>query len=88
MTRCPDVTANPDFCDVCEGWGHRCTAWRRTHPTRIAEVERVYHSGYDPTHFYTSTAAAQAGEYTTAQRRKEQTRKEHDGHVETQTTRR
>lgn len=70
MSRCPDSTANPDYCDTCHGWGHLCSAWRRTHKAEVAKVAAVYASGYDPTRFYTSTAAAQAGELATAAQRK------------------
>lgn len=69
MPKCPDPTADPDHCAVCEGWGHRCSAFREAQPERVAEVEAVYMSGWDPTRFYPSVEAAIAGERATAARR-------------------
>lgn len=72
MKRCPDENNNPDDCHVCHGWGHLCTAWRRTHPQQLAKVQAVFESGWDPTRFYHSIADAQAGEQATAQGRKKE----------------
>lgn len=39
MIKCPDPTANPDYCALCLGWGHKCSEWLRTHsPEQAAEV--------------------------------------------------
>lgn len=70
MIRCPDPTANPDYCDVCQGWGHKCSAWRRTHPAQARRVEAVYKAGFDPCAFYPSTTAARAGEASKARARR------------------
>lgn len=69
--RCPDPTTNPDYCDVCEGWGHRCPEWRRTHSAQdYTQVLAVYASGWNPTTFYHSVEDARKSEAETAKTRR------------------
>lgn len=69
---CPNPEENPDDCEVCHGWGHLCTAFRATHTAQQVRVaESIYQSGYDPTRFYPSLEACEAGEAEAAKRRRE-----------------
>ncbi len=70
MTRCPDPSANPDHCEICHGWGHLCSAWRKAHPGQAVRVQAVYNAGWSPTRFYPSTDAATRGEALVGQARR------------------
>lgn len=65
MTTCPDPTTNPDDCEVCHGWGHRCSAWIKAHPQQAARVQQGYEAGYDPATCYASVEACRTGEAIT-----------------------
>lgn len=69
-TKCPDPEQNPDDCPQCQGWGHRCSAFREAHPDRVAGVTAGYLSGFDPTRFYPTVFAAANSEAVTARQRK------------------
>ena len=71
--RCPDPMENPDDCTVCEGGGHRCTAFCNSHSVADAQrVQEVYASGWDPAYFYTDTAQVRPREERIAARRAKQ----------------
>lgn len=71
MQDCPDPEGNPDDCDLCHGWGHKCWEWVQSHEDQVAIVRAAYEAGYDPTRFYPSVQAARASEAITAKRRTE-----------------